>query len=170
MKSLKREHGAGAALLEWWEELEDRRADRAILRRAPDITAVSISAPYQRCYRRLLGYEPALEAPPLRDRLAAAVGLLAHVKVDSPDDSVPARLSARAAGDDQPAVSQLRFVRLLESPDIDSLFTGLRRALPLTGHTMNVIALTHDLLFWGDGVKKAWAYGYHWPEPKSKPA
>lgn len=164
MKSLKREHGAGAALLEWWQELEERRADRAILRRAPDITAVSISAPYQRCYRRLLAYDESFGSVHSRDRLAAAVGLLAHVKDDTPGNSVPESLSARAAGDDQPAVSKLRFVRLLESPDIDSLFTGLRRALPLTDHKMNVIALTHDLLLWGDGVKKAWAYGYRWPE------
>ncbi|MCK5771745.1 type I-E CRISPR-associated protein Cse2/CasB [Algiphilus sp.] len=164
MKRLEREHGAGEALLKWWQDLDERRADRAILRRAPDITAVSISAPYQRCYRRLLERDESFESAHLRDRLAAAVGLLAHVKVDSPGVSVPESLSARAPGDDQPAVSKLRFVRLLESPDLDSLFTGLRRALPLTGHTMNIVALTQDLLFWGDGVKKAWAYGYRWPD------
>lgn len=150
-------------LLSWWRELEDHRADRAILRRADSITAVALSAPYQRVYRELcrVGWDE--NAPEyMKDRLAAVVGLLVHVKEQS--ELAPAKaMSARKPGDDKPAVSELRFQRLLESPDIDALFTGLRRALPLCKHRVAVKSLAQDVLGWNDTVRKRWAYDYEWP-------
>ena len=65
---------------------------------------------------------------------------------------------------DKPAVSPLRFMRLLESPDIDTLFTGLRRTLPLLEHQADVLALATDVVNWDDSVKKRWAYDYDWPK------
>jgi CRISPR system Cascade subunit CasB len=64
---------------------------------------------------------------------------------------------------DKPCISPLRFTRLLESPDVDALFSGLRRALPLLQHRTDVLALATDVVNWGDAVKKRWAYAYHWP-------
>jgi CRISPR system Cascade subunit CasB len=157
------ENAVGKRLLEWWQRLEDDRASRAVLRRAESITAVALSAPYQRLYRilRNVGWN-AEDKPYLNDRLAAAVGLLAHVKQNS--DVKPAKsMSQREPGADRPAVSELRFVRLLESPDIDALFSGVRRVLPLMDGRINVLALANDILFWGDRVKKDWAYTYEWP-------
>jgi len=61
-----------------------------------------------------------------------------------------------------PPLSELRFKRLLEAPDADALFTGLRRALPLLQHRADVCALATDVVNWGDAVKKRWAYGYAW--------
>ena len=69
---------------------------------------------------------------------------------------------------DRPVVSELRFLRLLQSPDTDSLFIGLRRLLPLMGNSLDVIALATDLLNWGDKVRKQWAYDYDWPEQASR--
>lgn len=154
---------AGKRLLEWWQGLDDDRATRAVLRRADSITSVTLSVPYQRFYRslRTLGWN-AEDKPYLNDRLAAAVGLLVHVKQNA--DLKPARsMSQRKQGADRPAVSELRFVRLLESPDMDALFAGLRRVLPLMDGAINVLALTNDILSWGDRVKKDWAYSYEWP-------
>jgi CRISPR system Cascade subunit CasB len=65
---------------------------------------------------------------------------------------------------DKPVVSELRFRRLLESPDIDALFTGLRRALPLIGYRCDPLALATDVVNWGDVVRKRWAYGFDWPD------
>jgi CRISPR system Cascade subunit CasB len=97
------------------------------------------------------------------DRLAAAIGLLAHIKKS--DDRKPAKAMSRGNdGEDRPPVSELRFMRLLDSPDIDSLFTGLRRVLPLMNHGVDVLALATDVVNWGDVVKKQWAYTYDWPE------
>lgn len=151
-------------LASWWRSLEDDRAGRAVLRRAESITAVALSAPYQRLYRQL-GHAGWDENAPdyLKDRLAAAVGLLVHVKDDS--QLAPAKaMSVRKVGDDKPPVSELRFQRLLESSDIETLFTGLRRVLPLMNHSVDVQALAKDILYWGDNVKKRWAYDYEWPE------
>ncbi len=64
---------------------------------------------------------------------------------------------------ERPAFSELRFRRLLDSPSIDEVFIGLRRALPLVAYQANVLELANDVLFWGDGVKKRWAYTYRWP-------
>ena len=163
----KRETAIGKALFDWWEGLEDDRASRAILRRASTITAVSLTPPYQRLYRRLRHVGWAVEAKPYQnDRLAAVVGLLAHVRQND-GRAIAKSMSQHDAGGDRPCVSELRFRRLLESSDLDALFIGLRRVLPLMNHGVNVLALANDLVYWGDAVKKSWAYEYDWPE-KSK--
>lgn len=154
----------GSVLLAWWQGLDDDRADRAILRRASSPTLVAISAPYQRLYRQLqsAGW-PADARPQDNDRLAGIVGLLAHVK-ENESRPVPAAMSQRDEGGDRPHVSELRFLRLLDAPDSDALYMGLRRVLPLMKHQVDVLALANDLIRWGDDVKKRWAYGYHWPD------
>lgn len=158
-----RENAFGTILLEWWQKLEDDRASRAILRRAPTITAVTLSAPYQRLFHRFQAARWNPDGSASRDdRLAAIVGLLAHVTQDQPGPPAKA-MSHKAPGDDRPPVSELRFTRLLESPDVDSLFASLRRVLPLMEHRIDVIALADDILFWGDDRKKRWAYAYDWP-------
>ncbi|MGB0955903.1 MAG: type I-E CRISPR-associated protein Cse2/CasB [Panacagrimonas sp.] len=159
-----RNNHAGEQLLQWWQGLDDHRADRAVLRRCASVAAISISPAYQRFYRSLLA-KKAIDTLSNRqkDRLAAAAGLLAYVKNDTEGTEIAVSFSQPAAASDRPPVSELRFVRLLESPDLDALFTGLRRALPLTSHSVDVIKLTNDVLTWGDAVKKRWAYEYLWP-------
>ncbi len=74
---VNKETGIGKVLLDWWEGLEDDRASRAILRRASSVTAVALTPPYQRLYRRLCGAGWASQTKPYHnDRLAAVVGLL----------------------------------------------------------------------------------------------
>jgi CRISPR system Cascade subunit CasB len=163
----RKDNAFGVILFKWWEGLEDDRASRAVLRRAFSVTAVTLTPPYQRLYQRLCaaGWEGQAK-PYYNDRLAAAIGLLAHVKKN--DDRKPAKAMGRGHdGDDRSPVSELRFMRLLDSPDIESLFTGLRRVLPLMNHGVDVLALATDVVNWGDVVKKNWAYAYDWPE-KSK--
>jgi CRISPR system Cascade subunit CasB len=150
----------GELLLNWWHGLQTDTGGRAALRRANDITAVVMLPAYQRLHQRLkaAGWP---DQPWHNDRLAAAAGLLAHVR-EAGAQNIPAAMSEG----DKPAVSPLRFMRVLESPDIDTLFTGLRRALPLIGHRADVLQLSTDVVNWGDAVKKRWAYAYRWPEKK----
>lgn len=158
----EKQHGPGKVLYDWWKALDDDRASCAVLRRAPNITAVTLTAPYQRLYRKLCnaGWAKTWR----NDALAAAVGLLAHVKSEPSElTSIAAGMSAAVQGGEPPEVSELRFMRLLESADLDALFTGLRRALPLINHSVDVMALANDIIDWGDKVKKDWAYSYHWP-------
>ena len=156
----------GELLMRWWVGLDDDRGGRAALRRAPDITAVVMLPAYLRLHQRLVAAgwptdESAAHATHTwrDDRLAAAAGLLAHVKQNTAQ-ALPASMSQG----DKPCVSPLRFQRLLESPDIDALFAGLRRALPLMQNQADVLALATDVVNWGDAVKKRWAYGYAWPD------
>lgn len=168
MKPLQDQFEPGRTLLAWWENLDENRAARAELRRASDITEVTFSSHYQKLYRSLcaVGWEDAGRTYQ-RDGLAAAVGLLAHVEIDD-DKDLAFRMSETAVDSDRLRVSELRFQRLLESPDIDSIFTGLRRVLPLMGKQANVIALTNDVVNWSDHVKRRWAYAYRWPAEKRK--
>ena len=147
----------GDILLRWWQELSEDTGGRAALRRAPDITAVVMLPAYQRLHRRLLaaGWP---DQPWHNDRLAAAAGLLVHVRENTGQD-LPRSMSEG----DKPVVSPLRFMRLLESPDGDALFSGLRRVLPLIQHRTDLLALASDVVNWGDTVKKRWAYAYDWP-------
>lgn len=158
-----RDNAYGTILLDWWQKLGDDRASRAILRRTATVTAVALSAPYQRLYRRfrIAGWNPDGIAAH-DDRLAAIVGLLAHVTQDQPGSPAKA-MSHKAPGEDRPRISELRFTRLLESPDVDNLFAGLRRMLPLMERRVDLIALANDILHWGDKVRKDWAYAYDWP-------
>jgi len=147
----------GELLLRWWHELAEDTGGRAALRRAPDITAVVMLPAYQHLHRRLLaaGWP---DQPWHNDKLAAAAGLLAHVR-ESSERNLPQAMS----DGEKPGVSPLRFMRLLEAPDIDALFSGLRRTLPLLQHRTDVLALATDVVNWGDAVKKRWAYAYAWP-------
>ena len=158
--NFRQDQASGDLLLRWWQGLDNDRGGRAALRRAPDITAVVMLPAFQQLHRRLLA--AGWPADSWRnDHLAATAGLLAHVRQHQPQALAKA-MSQRDG--DKPRVSPLRFTRLLESPDIDALFTGLRRALPLLQHQADVLALATDVVNWGDAVKKRWAYGYDWPD------
>lgn len=78
--------------------------------------------------------------------------------------SLPEAMSKAGEGSHRNPVSELRFSRLLDAPDIEALFIGLRRTLSLIGHAVDPASLTSDVFDWGDIVKKRWAYTYAWPK------
>lgn len=155
-------------LVRWWQKISSEtasgnaRADRAVLRRAANIDAVVLSSAYQRVHAEMA---KAHNGRPWQDwendRVAVIVGLAAHLK-ENVSLSLPEAMSYRREGSDRNPVSELRFRRLLESPDIDTLFSGLRRILPLINHAVDLRSLSRDVFGWGDGVKKRWAYAYNW--------
>ena len=171
MKPLSDQFEPGKTLLAWWKDLDDNRAARAALRRASTVTEVTLTPHYQRLYRRLcaVGWDDAGRAY-RRDALAAVAGLLTHVKHND-EQKFAVSMSKPAKDGDRPPVSQLRFMRLLESSDAEALFVGLRRVLPLMDQRANVIALSNDVIDWGDArkkIKQKWAYDYLWPADNSK--
>src|SRR5690554_5986811 len=110
---LYREGGIGKVLLDWHKNLDDDRAARAILKRASSITSISLAAPYQRLYQRLIAIDKGEQLKPYhRDALAAAVGLVAQVCEDVPGP-LPKAMSVHDGNGESP-VSDLRFARLLE--------------------------------------------------------
>lgn len=159
---------AQGAFLGWWHRIHAEnpsgtaRADRAVLRRANDLTAIAITPAYQRVYREMREAAGGAEWHAFQqERIAALVGLAAHVSVASPL-SLPKAMSHRTEGATQNPVSDLRFARLLDAPDIDSLFVGIRRCLPLIKHAVDPASLARDVFQWGDFVKRRWAYDYDW--------
>lgn len=158
-----------AALLHWWHRLSaadaagSLRADRAALRRCADLMAVACSPAYQRVFRELAAaHQGEAWRDFERERLAALIGLAAHVS-ESSALSLPEAMSHKAdPGEGRNPVSELRFMRLLDAPDTEALFTGLRRCLPLIQHRVDPASLADDVFGWGDGVKKRWAYAYAW--------
>ena len=164
--SFRPETALGQALLKWWQELDNNRGDRAELRRAHDLTAIALTSAYQHLYRTLLSRGWPEENKPennwRNERLAAIAGLLAHVKSLN-ERSLPVIMSEG----ERPPFSELRFRRLLESSSIDEVFSSVRRALPLVAYQTDVLELANDVLFWGDDVKKRWAYTYRWPVKSS---
>ena len=160
-RTFEKEYGAGKVLHDWWKGLDGDRASRAILCRAHDITAVTLTAPYQRIYRQLC--DAGWSDRRRDDALATVIGLLAHVKEHDDGTPLATSMGQRVDGRDRPCVSELRFRRLLDAPDVEALFGGLRRALPLMNHRIDVLELANDVVEWGDQVKKNWAYSYDWP-------
>jgi CRISPR system Cascade subunit CasB len=173
-----RENAHGKVLHEWWQDLqgmdpkprEDReqarnpqgdRAGRAALRRCATLTQIALTPAYQRLLRKLRQTGWAT-SPRREDRLAAVAKLLAHVR-ENDEQSLAKAMSARDEESGRPRVSEIRFLCLLESNDPETLFSGLQRVLPLMQHKANVMALANDLIFWGDRVKREWAYAYDWP-------
>ena len=171
--NLRKDDGPGRVLYDWWRNVTQERdkgadrAARAILRRAHDITEVTLSEPYQRLFQRMCSAGWDDRYARTNDALAAVAGLLVHVETDAGGELLAARMGQCPDGSDRPYVSEARFRRLLETPDLDALFTGLRRALPLMKAGAPVVALANDVLLWArpdqrDVVKKRWAYNYPW--------
>jgi CRISPR system Cascade subunit CasB len=153
------------AYLRWWHALQSPqaggslRAARAQLKRCASVAAVTLEPAYQQLYQQLREANGGQDWPAhQQDRLAALAALGAHLQTAN-DQALP---KAASAGD-KAALSPLRFRRLLDADDIDTLFTGLRRALPLVGHALNPAQLAKDVFEWGDAVKRRWAYAYAWP-------
>ncbi len=162
---------AKTVLRAWWAALQSEtasgqaRADRATLRRAADLNAVACTPAYQRLYRRMVAARGGTDWPSFQqDRLAAVVGLLSHINTNT-EASLPQAMCSDS-GQENP-VSALRFQRLLESPDVDALFSGLRRSLPLIKGGVSVLSLADDVFGWGPRIQRCWAYDYRWPEKSS---
>lgn len=157
--TFSRESHLGQELFRWWSGLAENRGDRAQLRRASRLEDVVLSPAYQRLYRLLCAHGlPADLSDSQRDRLAVIAGVLAHI-----NEASGRRFPEEMRDGDDLKVSELRFRRLLESPTMDDLFVGLRRILPLINRRADPVRLANDIWFWGDTVRKQWAYAYPWP-------
>jgi CRISPR system Cascade subunit CasB len=145
----------GAALQDWWEDLQQRPGDRAELCRAQTLTDVLLLPAFQRAclrFRPFFQYEQHWEP-----RLALVLGLVAHVRRTS--DQKLAREMASPTSQEPPVLSELRFRRLLqrERPD---LLLAMIRVLRMLGHRANLHDLANSVYFWGDAVKRRWAFDY----------
>lgn len=161
------EHRVGKELLRWWQDLDEHRGDRAELRRAESLLSVMQLPAFHVALVRLrdAGWAEAGD-PNQGERLALVIGLAAQVR-SAPGAAAQAqlpRLAEAFSEGEKPAVSSLRFRRLLESANEEELFARLRRVLPLVKERVNLLQLSSDAFYWGDAVRKSWIYNYRWPQ------
>ena len=107
---LSKDHGNGRVLYDWWHDVtqaRDKGADRAaraILRRAHDITAVTLSQPYQHLFQRMREAKWDDGFPRSNDALAAVAGLLVHVDADAGSTGLAECMGQCPQGSDRPYV------------------------------------------------------------------
>ncbi|MEI2415563.1 type I-E CRISPR-associated protein Cse2/CasB [Orrella sp. JC864] len=189
----------------WWTALQPRdeqagqkpsgaftfnRGDRAVLRRAAEVDDLVLASASSRLAQALLALEACKEWRRIGDDMAAyrdialVAGLLAHVKVDLPNDgrslawwlgmaSVKARAAASGAPvADRPLMSELRFKRLLKATGSDEIYRQLLRAIKIAGERADVGLLADDVLALlsdvrrppvnpTDSLKLYWAHDYY---------
>lgn len=161
------ESDLGKVLAEFWLDLKDNSAARAELRRCDSVDEVVMTTAYQRfCQAKL---RPLLKGQEgWEDRMAAIVGLLAHLKFDAassvlsvkgPFPDLFAKQMANLVSADRPLVSELRFRRLLQH-ERSELYPAMIRIIRMMKGGANLYGLAHSTFFWGDGIKKRWAYAY----------
>jgi CRISPR system Cascade subunit CasB len=162
---LNRNPEVRSTLVSWWHGLNDDRGARAELRRCETPLDVMLTPAFHAARARMLnaGLNDAHE--PIRTRIAMVVGLAAHIEPKLPEASGKAstRSPAKAFSEgDPPAVSPLRFRRILAAQDDTELYRLIRRVLPLAP-AVNFLALADDVLGWRDDIRKRWVYAYRWP-------
>jgi len=167
----------GKILKDWWLSLKDDSGARAELRRCNSILEVVMTPTYQRLYSSKLRFFVE-QAKVSRDQMAAVVGLLAHLKHDAeatvlsgkgPYVELLAEQMAYLVSADRPLVSELRFRRLLQN-EREELYPALIRIIRMMKGSATLYGLTHSVFYWGDKVKKRWAYAYFPHVPKKKSA
>ena len=145
----------GDALQQWWEDLQNCPGDRAELRRAKSLADIILLPVFHSAcqrFRSFFQHEQHWES-----RLALILGLLAHVRQTS--DKKLAWEMASPNKNEPPVLSELRFRRLLqrERPD---LYLAMIRVLRILGNQANLHDLAQSVYFWGDAVKRRWAFDY----------
>lgn len=152
-QELPREH---QVLLDWWHKLEDNRGDRAALRRASSIDQVIFNPAFHRLWRGLKG-----TSWNRAERVALIAALAARVREHKPQRTFAAQLGTAPSGRDKAALTGLRFRRLLQSKEPYELLQGSTRAIAMCGNNVNLLNLAESIYWWGDGVRKQWAFDYY---------
>lgn len=142
----------GEVLQQWWTDLQARNGDRAELRRAETVADVILLPAFQRACVR---FKPFFnEDEQWEVRLATVLGLIAHIRTPNPEQA----LALQMAGN-PPVVSELRFRRLIQRDRAD-LYVSMIRVLRMLGNKANLHDLANSVYYWGDNVKRDWAFAY----------
>lgn len=157
--------GRGAAVARWWQaRVADRnsgaaRGLAARLRRATALEALGEPAVQALAHKLHIG-------PARADGLIRLVQVLADLR-----ENDPATL-ARRLGGEPPAMSHLRFQRLLRATG-DEATLALRRAVVMAERRCNAARLAADLLDWddperGEAARRRWIFDYFAaPQPEA---
>ncbi len=160
------ESPVGSQLAVWWSRLKDDTASRAELKRCNSVEEVVMTPAYQRLCAQLNGQFN--HVPGWQEKLAMIAGLASHLKYEYADsvleksshqvDKIAEQL-AEDEGGGRPKVSELRFRRLIQR-NADELYTPMLRVLRMLKGKANLFGLAESVFYWGDNIKKRWAFAY----------
>lgn len=147
----------------WWNDLQQRAGDRAALRRASSPLEVVFLPVYHDLRRRLSG-------TPWRNRqaLACMTGVLAHIRQDDERRTFAQQMASPKGAGRGAVLSGLRFRRLIQYPDRESVYSPLVRVVRLLDHQANVPDLARSIYFWSDQVRRDWAFAYYEHAPSDE--
>lgn len=147
-------------LKNWWQnDLKSNPGIQATLRRCQNPAEVFFHPSYHQLRQKLItnGFN-------ITENLATVVGILSHVKENDDSKLFAEQLAKKHA--EKTKLSGLRFRRLLAIKDKEKLFIDMIRVLRLIDNCANIVSLAHDMYFWGDEIRKQWAYKYYELAPK----
>lgn len=148
-----KETDLGKKLKEWWSDLDNKKGERAELRRAKSINEVLLLPCF---YRSLQNLQTNLEGHKdlwqSQEQWAMILGLLSHI-----DEIDETKSLARQMADKE--FSELRFRRLIQC-DRDELYISLIRIIRLLKKRVNLYDLANSCYFWGDAIKQKWMFDY----------
>ncbi|NOY63566.1 MAG: type I-E CRISPR-associated protein Cse2/CasB [Gammaproteobacteria bacterium] len=158
--------GVGKLLAEFWQQLQKNPGTRAELRRCKDISEVMMTPAYHHFCQRI---KPLMaEAHDWQSSFAALIGLLSHLKSEKVLEKSKGSKSSYAAlcalamakpQGERPQVSELRFRRLLQR-DRSDLYPAMIRVIRMLDGNVNLYGLAESVYYWGDRIKKEWAFAY----------
>jgi CRISPR system Cascade subunit CasB len=149
----------GSVVRRWWVMLDERRGDRADLRRARTPSAVAFLPAYHRLVLDLR--RAGIRIDP--ERTAVIAGVLSHVERDDASRSFAKQAASEHNG--KARLSGLRFRRLLAVDDLGELQTSLVRTIRLLDSAASVSNLAESIRWWNDRTKKQWASDYYETAP-----
>ncbi|MEX2445561.1 MAG: type I-E CRISPR-associated protein Cse2/CasB [Alkalispirochaeta sp.] len=128
-------------LLAWHASLDQRRGDRAQLRRAATLAAVLTTSAFYRFVNEVTGGEY-VGGEGQRDgliALSAVAGTLATAELSPAGEAIETAIASR--GERGMVVKEARFRRLIESSSAEMAYVQLRRTISLlSGHTLGPTA------------------------------
>lgn len=157
---------AGKAAWNWWSSLQPRpnaghrgdRAAQAQLRRCSTMNEALLIPAFWELRNNLAWY--ADSGGQSEQRIAALAIILAHIREN---DRVlkPRHPDHRSHGDpDRILLSEIRFRRLMQARSADELRAEFVRYIHLLKGQANVTECAKTVLFWGDHVRRDWAFHY----------
>ena len=96
------------------------------------------------------------------DQFAMILGLLAHIRSASESgDGFAKKMSKKKKAGSGSLVSELRFRRLIQCERGDHLYRYMIRIIRILAQdNINIFELANSIYYWGDNIKKSWAFDY----------
>lgn len=152
-------------LLVWWDQLkEHEKGERAFLRRCSSADEAVYSPAYHRLRAAL---SSTWDDPPWHEQLEPIAALAAHVKEHAGDKNIAAQMATSSGAGEKPAVSGLRFRRLLSTDERSDLFRSLVRVIRLLNGRVNLLSLADSVYWWNERTRRRWAHDYYNTAPNA---